>query len=175
MIDQFGQEDQKQFWIPQLATMEKLASYCLTEPGTFMIEENNQGCHMLQCEQAAGCRISVFMQMVHLHWQWPRSRSRSRPIAGTQSSMGICVVICFCAVWTPLYNFIESNVVTVTLNVPWVRSGGTHSPLHWLFLASQELVQTYFYTPKSISVNIPEFTWKHGLKHTYRGPVPWKS
>ena len=36
MIDQFGQEDQKEFWIPQLASMEKLASYCLTEPGIFM-------------------------------------------------------------------------------------------------------------------------------------------
>ena len=36
MIDHFGQEDQKEFWIPQLASMEKLASYCLTEPGIFM-------------------------------------------------------------------------------------------------------------------------------------------
>ena len=39
MIDQFGQEDQKEFWIPQLASMEKLASYCLTEPGIFMTEK----------------------------------------------------------------------------------------------------------------------------------------
>ena len=33
MIDEFGREDQKAKWIPQLATMDKLASYCLTEPG----------------------------------------------------------------------------------------------------------------------------------------------
>ena len=33
MIDTFGREDLKQIWIPQLASMEKLASYCLTEPG----------------------------------------------------------------------------------------------------------------------------------------------
>lgn len=33
MIDTFGNEDQKKMWIPQLASMEKLASYCLTEPG----------------------------------------------------------------------------------------------------------------------------------------------
>lgn len=33
MIDTFGNEEQKKTWIPQLASMEKLASYCLTEPG----------------------------------------------------------------------------------------------------------------------------------------------
>ena len=33
MIDTFGNESQKTQWIPALATMEKLASYCLTEPG----------------------------------------------------------------------------------------------------------------------------------------------
>lgn len=33
MIDTFGNEDQKKTWIPQLAAMEKFASYCLTEPG----------------------------------------------------------------------------------------------------------------------------------------------
>ena len=33
MIDTFGNEEQKQAWIPSLASMDKLASYCLTEPG----------------------------------------------------------------------------------------------------------------------------------------------
>ena len=33
MIDTFGREDLRKLWIPQLASMEKLASYCLTEPG----------------------------------------------------------------------------------------------------------------------------------------------
>jgi alkylation response protein AidB-like acyl-CoA dehydrogenase len=33
MIDTFGREDLRKTWIPQLASMEKLASYCLTEPG----------------------------------------------------------------------------------------------------------------------------------------------
>jgi alkylation response protein AidB-like acyl-CoA dehydrogenase len=32
MIDRFGSKDQRQRWIPGLATMELLASYCLTEP-----------------------------------------------------------------------------------------------------------------------------------------------
>jgi isobutyryl-CoA dehydrogenase len=31
MIDEFGNEEQKREWIPILASMEKLASYCLTE------------------------------------------------------------------------------------------------------------------------------------------------
>jgi alkylation response protein AidB-like acyl-CoA dehydrogenase len=31
MIDEFGDEEQKKKWIPQLASMDKLASYCLTE------------------------------------------------------------------------------------------------------------------------------------------------
>ncbi|WP_256461742.1 acyl-CoA dehydrogenase family protein [Acuticoccus sp. I52.16.1] len=32
MIDRFGNEEQRREWIPGLATMETLASYCLTEP-----------------------------------------------------------------------------------------------------------------------------------------------
>lgn len=32
MIDEFGNKELSQKWIPQLSTMEKLASYCLTEP-----------------------------------------------------------------------------------------------------------------------------------------------
>lgn len=34
MIDSFGNENQRKQWIPGLATMEKFASYCLTEPGS---------------------------------------------------------------------------------------------------------------------------------------------
>lgn len=33
MIDRYGSEAQRQKYIPQLATMEHLVSYCLTEPG----------------------------------------------------------------------------------------------------------------------------------------------
>lgn len=33
MIDTYGNHEQKQRWLPQLCTMEKFASYCLTEPG----------------------------------------------------------------------------------------------------------------------------------------------
>lgn len=32
MIDEFGSKELSQKWIPQLSTMDKLASYCLTEP-----------------------------------------------------------------------------------------------------------------------------------------------
>jgi len=34
MIDSFGNDDQRRQWLPQLTTMEKIASYCLTEPGS---------------------------------------------------------------------------------------------------------------------------------------------
>lgn len=34
MIDAFGNHDQKLKWLPELCTMEKFASYCLTEPGS---------------------------------------------------------------------------------------------------------------------------------------------
>ena len=34
MIDEFGTEEQRQRWLPELASMEKFASYCLTEPGS---------------------------------------------------------------------------------------------------------------------------------------------
>jgi alkylation response protein AidB-like acyl-CoA dehydrogenase len=33
MIDSFGSDEQREHWIPCLASMEQLASYCLTEPG----------------------------------------------------------------------------------------------------------------------------------------------
>ncbi len=34
MIDRFGSEEQRAEWLPKLVTMEKVASYCLTEPGS---------------------------------------------------------------------------------------------------------------------------------------------
>lgn len=34
MVDRFGSQEQRQEWLPQLVTMEKIASYCLTEPGS---------------------------------------------------------------------------------------------------------------------------------------------
>src|SRR3954465_15944581 len=34
MIDAFGNDTQRQKWLPKLCTMEQLASYCLTEPGS---------------------------------------------------------------------------------------------------------------------------------------------
>lgn len=33
MIDRFGSDEQRRKWLPKLATMELIASYCLTEPG----------------------------------------------------------------------------------------------------------------------------------------------
>ena len=34
MIDTFGNLEQREKWVPQLAAMEKFGSYCLTEPGS---------------------------------------------------------------------------------------------------------------------------------------------
>src|SRR6185312_1165865 len=34
MIDAYGNDSQRQKWLPKLCTMELLASYCLTEPGS---------------------------------------------------------------------------------------------------------------------------------------------
>lgn len=33
MVDTYGTEDQRKSWVPRLASMEAVASYCLTEPG----------------------------------------------------------------------------------------------------------------------------------------------
>lgn len=33
MIDRFGTDEQRKLWVPRLATMDVIASYCLTEPG----------------------------------------------------------------------------------------------------------------------------------------------
>src|SRR5687768_18609516 len=34
MIDAYGSDEQRRQWLPKLCTMELLASYCLTEPGS---------------------------------------------------------------------------------------------------------------------------------------------
>ena len=34
MIDRFGSDDQRRQWLPKLASMQAVASYCLTEPGS---------------------------------------------------------------------------------------------------------------------------------------------
>lgn len=34
MLDKFGTEEQISKYLPQMLTMERLASYCLTEPGS---------------------------------------------------------------------------------------------------------------------------------------------
>lgn len=34
MIDRFGSEEQRQYWLPDITSMAKIASYCLTEPGS---------------------------------------------------------------------------------------------------------------------------------------------
>ena len=34
MIDTFGSDEQRQKWLPQMTTLEKYCSYCLTEPGS---------------------------------------------------------------------------------------------------------------------------------------------
>jgi alkylation response protein AidB-like acyl-CoA dehydrogenase len=34
MVDRFGEEDMRQTWLPRFCSMEVLASYCLTEPGS---------------------------------------------------------------------------------------------------------------------------------------------
>ncbi|CAI5492257.1 unnamed protein product, partial [Closterium sp. Naga37s-1] len=34
IIDRFGSEEQRQKWLPALATMDLFSSYCLTEPGS---------------------------------------------------------------------------------------------------------------------------------------------
>src|SRR4029077_7534879 len=33
MVDTFGTDEQRKSWVPRLASMESIASYCLTEPG----------------------------------------------------------------------------------------------------------------------------------------------
>src|ERR1700730_3716222 len=33
MIDSFGTDEQRKVWVPRLASMDAIASYCLTEPG----------------------------------------------------------------------------------------------------------------------------------------------
>ena len=34
MVDSFGSEQQREYWVPKLCSMEKIASYCLTEPNS---------------------------------------------------------------------------------------------------------------------------------------------
>jgi len=50
MIDTFGNKEQREKYCPDLCSMEKFASYCLTEPGKFC--ENHFSvflCSLYQC------------------------------------------------------------------------------------------------------------------------------
>ena len=33
MVDRYGTREQRKAWVPRMASMEAIASYCLTEPG----------------------------------------------------------------------------------------------------------------------------------------------
>ena len=56
--------------------------------------------------------------MAQSDWQWPRPR----PITSIQNSMGICVVICLCAVWTPPHISIELNHIGLGLGLGHCQS-----------------------------------------------------
>ena len=62
MIDNFGTETQRQRYVPHLCSMEKLASYCLTEPGAGSDAGNIQTSAVKKgdCYLLSGTKV----------WQW---------------------------------------------------------------------------------------------------------
>ncbi len=54
MIDKFGNDEQRARFIPKLATMESMASYCLTEPGELADQSYVHGVLEIDCVLARG-------------------------------------------------------------------------------------------------------------------------
>ncbi len=72
MVDNYGNHSLRTKFIPQLASMEKLASYCLTEPGSgsdaaslaTVARRNGDRCEVLQ----SCTKRSRKKSPLHFHW-----------------------------------------------------------------------------------------------------------
>lgn len=62
MIDTFGNTEQREKFCPDLCSMEKFASYCLTEPGQslYVKEKNKEGQTLLSYNYAVALYLSVY-------------------------------------------------------------------------------------------------------------------
>lgn len=94
MIDSFGTEEQRQTWLPKLCSMELIASYCLTEPGsgsdaaalrTRAVRDGNQW--KLNGSKAfisGGGRSDVYLTMVRTGEDGPKGVSAVLVEAGSE-------------------------------------------------------------------------------------------
>ncbi|MFY2824208.1 acyl-CoA dehydrogenase family protein [Ruegeria sp. MALMAid1280] len=94
MIDKFGSDETKKKWLPQLCSMEKLFSYCLTEPGSgsdaaalrTRADRTNEG-YKLNGTKAfisGGSYSDVYLTMVRTGDNGPRGISAVLVEAGTK-------------------------------------------------------------------------------------------
>ncbi|SMR71100.1 hypothetical protein SAMN04488030_0720 [Aliiroseovarius halocynthiae] len=94
MIDKFGKEEDKQKWLPALCSMEKVFSYCLTEPGSgsdaaalkARAEKTNEG-YVLNGNKAfisGGNYSDVYVTMCRTGEDGPKGISTVIVEAGTQ-------------------------------------------------------------------------------------------
>ncbi len=71
MIDAFGSEEQRTRWLPKLCTMEKIASYCLTEPGS----GSDAAALRTRAAPIAPRSGSPIRAAPRRHWKAPRCRA----------------------------------------------------------------------------------------------------
>src|SRR5690625_436855 len=63
MIDSYGNDEQRELWVPELASMQSLGSYCLTEPGAGSDAAALTTRAVLEIGRAS-CREKVWFTMV---------------------------------------------------------------------------------------------------------------
>ena len=101
MIDRFGNDEQRQRFLPKLTSMEWLASYCLTEPGsgsdaaalkTRAVQERRRLCaqrrqavHLRRRRQRCLCRHGAHRRRrAERHFHLRRAEGRARPLLRRQ-------------------------------------------------------------------------------------------
>ncbi len=94
MIDKFGSDETKERWLPQLCSMEKLYSYCLTEPGSgsdaaalrTRADRTNKGFKLNGSKAfiSGGSYSDVYLTMVRTGDNGPRGISAVLVEAGTK-------------------------------------------------------------------------------------------
>ena len=88
MIDTYGTPEQKASWIPIMASMEKLSSYCLTEPGS-----GSDAASLVTTAKKAGDHYVLNGSKVHLYELNAKSKQKD---VGSVLEEQLSMILYFC-------------------------------------------------------------------------------
>lgn len=125
MIDIFGNEEQRRKFCPSLCCMEKLASYCLTEPGE---DGNLEVLYFLRAKMAPQCAWIVLCRKEEQHLGGQRCMIWSCARSNRMGMLGVCHLD---------LNNKPCGLIQLTVTAPfthiWDRWKESGFPLNFLF------------------------------------------